>query len=336
MLKISIIIPIYNIGDYLKRSLDTIHKQSYENWECILINDGSTDKSEEICRQYVEIDERFKLYNQKNSGSGVARRNGLSKADGDYICFIDPDDYIDTEAFLNNVKIAEHYNPDIIANGYNELREKTVNQRKHVINGYFNQEEFRENFKKYAEVGVTALWNKLYKHSFLNKNNLTFTGQRVGQDALFNYEVYKYVNSIYIDDNCYYFYDMTREGSVVNSYNENRFNYEKNILNAFSDLIEYWDMQNEYKTEILIREWNILFNEIKNINLQDSPYSRGQKIKTLKLINSRDSFQTISSKLSVAQIPSRISQITFNLLKQERYSLLLTVINLYLKIRNYY
>lgn len=336
MLKVSIILPIYNVETYLKRSLDTVLNQSYENWECILVNDGSTDDSEKVCRAYVEKDKRFRLYNQENSGSGAARRHGMNKANGDYICFIDPDDYIDTEALHHNVMLAERYNPDIIANGYNELREKKVNQRKPLIHGLFDQEEFRANFKKYAMVGVTALWNKMYKHSFLKENDLNFMNQRIGQDALFNYEAYKYVNSLYVDDNCYYYYDLTRDDSVVNTYSENRFDYEKNILNAFKDLISYWNRENEYKTELVIREWNILFNEIKNINLQNSPYSREQKIKLLNEFRTSDSFQKLLAEISDAQIPSRISRIIFNLLKREKYHLLLAVINLYLKIRSYY
>jgi len=336
MLKISIIIPIYNVEKYLERSLDTVLNQTYDNWECIMINDGSMDQSKEICQSFVEKDRRFILYNQENSGSGVARANGISQASGDYICFIDPDDYIDTEALSSNAEIAERYEPDIIANGYNELRERSVNQRKHIINGLYNHEEFRDNFKDYAQVGVSAVWNKLYKHSFLNNNNLTFTSQRVGQDALFNYEVYKYVNRIYIDDNCYYYYDLTRDDSVVNTYNKNRFKYEKNILNAFKHLIKYWGREDEYKTEILVREWDVLFNEIKNINLQDSPYSREQKVNTLESFRTSDVFQKLLTKLPVFRIPSKISQISFYLLNKKSYSLLLTVINLYLKIRSYY
>lgn len=336
MLKISIIIPIYNVENYLNRSLDSIKNQTYQNWECILINDGSTDKSEEICQRYVEKDRRFKLYTQKNSGSGIARSNGLNKASGDYICFIDPDDYIHTEALQNNISIAEHYEPDVIANGYNELREKSVNQRKHVITGFFKQKEFREYFKSYAQVGATAVWNKLYKHSFLKNNHVTFTSQRVGQDALFNYDVYKYVASIYIDGNCYYYYDLTREDSVVNTYNENRFKYENNILNSFKALVKYWNRENEYINEILIREWNILFNEIKNINLQNSPYSNEQKKIFLGKIYASDRFQNLTSKLSLSKIPSRISQIVFYLLNKKMYNVLLIVIRLYLNIRSYY
>lgn len=336
MQKISIIVPIYNVEDYLNRSLDSVLNQTYENWECILVNDGSTDASEKICQEYVEKDSRFKLYTQENSGSGIARTNGLKQAIGEYICFIDPDDYIDTTALANNIKIADQYEPDIIANGYNEVREKSLNQQKHLITGLFDQEEFRNHFKTYALVGVTAVWNKLYKRSFLKDNNLTFTDQRAGQDAVFNYEVYKYVETIYIDDNCYYFYNRTREDSVVNTYNKKRFKYEMNILNAFKNLIKYWGRTKEYETEIRVREWNLLFNEIKNINLRNSPYTKDLKIHLLKIMYESDTFNDILSYLDASQIPSRISQIAFNLLKREKYTLLLHVINLYLKVRSYY
>lgn len=332
MYKISIIIPIYNVENYLERSLESIKNQTFKNWECIMINDGSTDNSVNICEKYLKEDKRFTLLHQKNSGSGVARAKGLNKSTGDYICFIDPDDYISLDALGNNIKIAKEYNPDIIANGYYELKKKYIREMSPKINGFFVQEEFRKKFKLYSQVGVSSLWNKLYKRDFLLANKLTFTAQRTGQDAVFNYNVYKYVNSIYVDNKSYYYYDMTRDGSAVNSFNENRFENEKNITKAFEDAISHWNMTKHYNNEIKRRKWTIFYNEIVNINLPNNPYSFRDKLKILEKLRTNNLYQTFKGEMIFPQNFSRISQIVFFLFNNKMYYILLLVINLYLKL----
>ena len=91
---VSIVIPIYNSGEYLEECLNSILLQDYMNWEAILVNDGSTDRSEMICKQFASQDTRFKVIDKENGGVSSARNSGLSEANGDYICFIDSDDYI--------------------------------------------------------------------------------------------------------------------------------------------------------------------------------------------------------------------------------------------------
>ena len=91
---VSIIVPIFNTEQYLSRCLDSIESQTFNDWECILINDGSTDKSENICNEYANKDSRFKVINQKNSGVSAARNAGLDVAKGEWIGFVDSDDWI--------------------------------------------------------------------------------------------------------------------------------------------------------------------------------------------------------------------------------------------------
>ena len=100
-MKISIIVPIYNVESYLKRCLDSLINQTYSNIEIILINDGSTDLSGDISSKYAKIDKRIKLINSSNKGVSCARNKGLELASGDYIMFVDPDDYIEL-----NIKIS--------------------------------------------------------------------------------------------------------------------------------------------------------------------------------------------------------------------------------------
>lgn len=102
MNKISIIIPVYRAEKYLKKCLDSIMAQTYTNWECILVDDGSPDKSGAICEDYSEFDSRFKVFHKTNGGPSTARNYGLDHADGDFVCFVDSDDYI-APLFLEHI-----------------------------------------------------------------------------------------------------------------------------------------------------------------------------------------------------------------------------------------
>lgn len=338
MIVVSVIMPVYNVESHLKRSINYIMNQKFTNWELILVNDGSTDESGKICEHYSLVDDRISVYHQKNYGSGRARQLGLEKSKGKYICFVDPDDYLNTDALNNNVKIIEKYNPDLISNGYCEIKSALGNKNvkvkyQPIIEGFFNKEEFRENFSAYEMIGGRALWNKLYKKSLLIKNNITFTDQRVGQDALFNYEVYKVVNSIYIDPNVYYNYDNTRLGSAVKTYRTDRIDFEYNIAKSYSRLFESWGMKNEYKIDILTSYWNILFTEIVNISKKDCPLSLKEKITRIKHFKKDKMISRALNELSGRDIKSNFSRLNFFLVRRNYITAALCQVRMYVAIR---
>lgn len=117
--KISVIVPVYNVEKWLNMCIDSILAQSYKNLEIILVNDGSTDKSKDICDQYLKEDNRVKVFDILNSGQSVARNIGLKEAKGDYILFIDSDDYISDKAIIEKfINILDSNNYDFIYTSY--------------------------------------------------------------------------------------------------------------------------------------------------------------------------------------------------------------------------
>ena len=98
--KISVIIPIYNAETYVSRCIESVLDQTYCNWQMILVDDGSKDKSLEICQKYADVDDRISVIHQENAGPGIARNTGIAKASGNYVVFIDSDDYIEKDYFL--------------------------------------------------------------------------------------------------------------------------------------------------------------------------------------------------------------------------------------------
>lgn len=159
---ISIIVPIYNAEQYLRRCLDSIRLQTHQNIEVLLIDDGSTDSSKTICEEYLETDSRFKLISQENCGSSAARNTGLSKASGDYVAFVDADDSVLPEFLSKLLDNLIEYDADI------SLCDILLDgkKREHTWNfGVFKDDEI---FSEYVHGRViNRVYNKLYKRAIV-------------------------------------------------------------------------------------------------------------------------------------------------------------------------
>lgn len=192
--KISVIIPIYNSEKYLKYNLDSILDQTYDLYEVLMINDGSTDSSEEICRLYEAKDKRFKYFYQKNRGVSSARNRGIQEAQGEYLLFVDSDDILNKNLF--NMIISNFskeyqllcYEYKKIYN-YNEQinKDNNVNSKNLIYSK-------NELLKIILKSGDGFLWNKVYLKEIITKNKLKFNNDiNICEDLLFNI---KYIKAI--------------------------------------------------------------------------------------------------------------------------------------------
>lgn len=166
--EISIIVPVYNVESYLVRCIDSILNQSFRNFELILVNDGSTDDSLNICKKYLNIDKRIKLISQANKGLSAARNTGLKYASGDYICFVDSDDFVEKDYLLLLLKSIEKYNSDISMCEYYLTNDKgkqysveKFNEPQNIIT--LSGKEVFSYFYKDNYVPNVVAWNKIYK-----------------------------------------------------------------------------------------------------------------------------------------------------------------------------
>lgn len=163
-MKFSIIIPVYNVEKYLKASLNSVNSQSYKNYEVIIVNDGSTDNSEHIIDLFIKKNKRFKKINIKNAGQGYARNIGVQQASGDFLIFLDSDDYLNLNLLdsLNTYISRQHQLVDIVVYDYLDFENTPSNEiRKHI---------FPDNLRKYAVVP----WNKAYRLQFWLKHGFKF------------------------------------------------------------------------------------------------------------------------------------------------------------------
>jgi len=214
MIKVSIIIPVYNTEAYIEKNLNCLRNQTLKDIEIIIVNDGSTDKSMEIVNQLAKEDSRIKIINQKNLKQGAARNNGIKIASGEYIGFVDSDDWIDLDYYEKLYNTAKKYNAEIALATNVRIGNGQTKKRIHIT-----KEEYIIDLQK--KMDICHLWkdgcptNKLYKTSFLKQNNLSFPEGVCCEDKIFTTKSVYYANGIATVPNLYYYY-FRNPNSTVN------------------------------------------------------------------------------------------------------------------------
>ena len=210
---LSIIIPAFNIEQYISRCLDSLINQSYKNIEVIVVNDGSTDSTGDIIDSYVKKDNRIKVIHKKNEGVSIARNTGIHLAKGDYIGFVDGDDTVDDEMFETLIQNAINYNTDISHCGYKMVfpsrTDYYYNTGDIVIQD--NQEGLKDLLK--ADRVEPSLNNKIYKSSLFKDIRLN-SKIKHNEDLLANFYLFKKATKSVFYDKCFYNY-MIRKGSAA-------------------------------------------------------------------------------------------------------------------------
>ncbi len=222
---VSIVVPIYNVQNYLKKCIDSILEQTYKNFELILIDDGSKDNSPKICKDYAQKDRRVKVFRQQNSGAPTALNLGLSKASGKYVWFIDSDDFIEKNSLKILVQKAEQCNADIILFGARTVDFENGIPNNHQIN-YWSLAEIDKKYTKqlfsYSEnlqwlINLpTVPWNKFHKREFINTHNIRFDVELLAPyDAFFNLCCYLNNAKIIFCDEILYNYRLSNTSTTA-------------------------------------------------------------------------------------------------------------------------
>lgn len=206
---VSIIVPIYNAEKYLKKCLDSLINQTKKELEFILINDGSTDSSEEIVKSYQ--DDRIKYFKNKNQGIGKTRNFGIQKATGKYIMFLDSDDYLDKKATKLMYDKAVSNNMDlIICDFYNVKNDELVEER--LLD--FKSTTLKETPNLLTDINLSP-WNKIYKSSLLKDNDIKFIENLKYEDAPFVVETLDKAKKIGKINECLNYYVMHKDSETT-------------------------------------------------------------------------------------------------------------------------
>lgn len=340
---ISIIVPVYNTENYLEKCLYSLVNQTYKNIEIIIIDDGSPDNSMNIIQKFVLADNRVKVISQKNQGLSGARNTGMNNANGDYIMFIDSDDWIEIDTCEKAINASEKYNADVVfwpyIKEFSDLQkdnylfdkteiiwsEKNINQLSRRMVGLVGDELANPQ----SIDNLVTAWGKLYKKSVIGDVRFTDTKILGTEDALFNIEVFLGINSaVYIPDLLSH-YRKDNESSLTHNYKKKLVSRWREMYSRIKFLLDRNDMSREYYDALKNR---ICFGLIGlGINLaEDKKMSFKEKKKEIYNILSMKHYQIALKDLDFSYLPIQW-KVFFKLAKNNNALLLLWL----LKIMDY-
>ncbi len=267
--KISVIVPIYNVEKYLDKCIQSIINQTYTNLEIILVDDGSPDNCGEICEQYAKNDSRIKVIHKENGGLADARNFGIDQMTGDYVAFVDSDDYIHPQMYERMMDVMEQKNADIVISSWKYVHEDkdeviqklSANQEISIFEKNTIQNLYFDNSDK--RVTFTVAWNKLYKKEIFD--TLRFPKGKVHEDEFVTFKTLYNANKVaYIDEELYYY--LVRSVSIMGSFNLKRFD----IFDAYCEKLRFFEEKKEYelikKVMSLAMHMLVQYNEWMNEN----------------------------------------------------------------------
>ena len=294
---ISVIIPIYNGEKYVKQALDSVINQTYNNLEIIIINDGSTDNSLNIIKDYQSKDKRIVIIDKQNNGVSSARNDGIKKSSGKYIMFLDSDDYLDNDYIFNMYNCLIKNNSDVCMSGIRQFNEnKTIRFKK-----YLNEDKKLYFNDILLDIINTNEFNTIFKYiidsDIIKKNNILFdTTLKYAEDLKFAYTVLKNSKSIYHYNICGYNYRIN-PSSVTNNLNIDKLlkwyyddvkvlNYIKENENNVDDIINNRIFTKvNYNLYIMCEVKSVKYKEFKKIALDLLSDINNVDIKKINYLN---------------------------------------------------
>lgn len=223
----SIVIPAYNCENTISSTIRSILNQTYQNFELIIVNDGSKDKTQNIIEEHLS--NRLKLINIPNSGPGKARNIGIKEASGKYLLLVDADDELNKDSLFIKHQVLKDEEVDLVVGSYiteiwdnDQLMDVKKTKTENMILN--NHEEFLQQIYPLMEAQLMyVVWNKIYKLEVIKENNVQFPDYKSCEDRLFNLSFFKNVNTCKISNEIFYKYSFDGKNSLTNRYTENKF-----------------------------------------------------------------------------------------------------------------
>ena len=277
MPKVSIIMPVYNVEKYLSKSIESVVSQTLKDIELIIVNDGSTDNSKMIIDQYLTKYNNILYFEKENGGLSSARNYGIKYATGEYIAFLDSDDYVEPKMYEEMYNVAKNENADMVE--CNFIWEYPNKQKEDIGQLYFSKKEAIEKARVVA-------WNKLIRKHIIEKNKIEFPEGLRYEDVEFFYKVLPYLNNISFVKKCFVHY-IQREDSIANTQNirtKEIFKILDNVINFYKEKKIY----EKYKEELEYTYIRILLcSSLKRMCKIDNKCEKKEVLKeNWKIINS--------------------------------------------------
>ena len=252
----SIIIPIYNAEKYLEESLNSILKQSFTDFELLLVNDGSTDNSEKICQEYASKDSRVTVITTKNQGSGPARNEGIKRANGKFCYFPDGDDLLTENALEQIYEETQKQEADLYVFAfYQATRDNPKKILQERCNDFLDGDEVRNQYEIYMQTGKTyiqgAPWNKVFKTENIKQNHIEYPSLKRNQDEVFIVRYMNTVKNVKFCDIPIYIYFINDTKAEWNKFPSNYLDIRTEVYKEFVKNIIPWNKENK-KVKYLI------------------------------------------------------------------------------------
>ena len=315
-MKLSIVIPIYNVGKYVRKTIDSVTSQTYDNLEIVCVNDGSTDDCPQILSAYAAQDKRIKVVNQQNQGTYIARQVGVEAAEGDYIVFLDGDDELKPEACAQIVSMVNETDADIVQFGMTILADKHDDEFLRWITRFFNPKkgvfEGSENMirKCYEEEKLPwnvigkAIRSSVAKQAFRDMDKVRFSGL---DDYVSTFYIYLYANKLYSSERKLYNYNY---GVGISYYKMKLDGFAKYLLNyqGYETLRHYIERREEKGSEIyrivdeVMREFilNAILSRTKN--LSDEVSSQEWANEFAKILGMEEALGALANRVEILGI----------------------------------
>ena len=319
MVKVSVIIPVYNVEKYLSKCLDSVIGQTFKDIEIICVNDGSTDNSSKILETYQAKDDRMKVITQKNGGLFSARHSGMKLAEGEFILFVDSDDWIDPTLIEKAVENIEKSNAEVLIFGAYSVKNNTPTKGMYstekIPNSCKNKTVLLKDFEDNLFCFPPTAWTKLYRKKFLDDNTIRFQEIRNGEDQLFYLHMLLTAKSIYVLNENLYYYLKKRSGAITSKRKKTSASPIENFYNA-EQLLDDLNFTDKYINQIINKYFNKSLSWYGKCaeNFKDEFFENLLKLKTridnkypngwwkLFKLNKNDSYEIIKFKIFLAQL----------------------------------
>lgn len=324
---ITVVIPVYNVKDYLKKCVKSVINQTYKNLQILLIDDGSTDGSGRMCDELWQDDSRIQVIHKANSGLGLTRNAGIEKAKGKYITFIDSDDYLSTDLIAQLYQGIEKNKSKVCIAGFTRINGNgsVVHQERYRETAVIGSQNVKAVFEKMLgslpekhDSIKMSVWSNLYSVDIINTFNLKFVSERqiISEDIIWNIQYFNKINKVQFISSVGYFYRYNRS-SLSQSYKKDRFN---KIISLYQ-ILEAFIKENSLTTNALLRTQKQLFINVRSCIVQERQVKFSQQVKNIKKIVNNDVLTLTLQEYPVQRLALR-QRIFVVLLKSKSYKII--------------
>lgn len=293
---VSILMPVYNACEYLEETVDSILNQTYEEFELVIVNDGSSDNTEVICNRLKEKDDRIIVIHKENTGVSDTRNIALDNAKGKYIAFIDSDDLVHKDYLKTLLSSMEKSNGQLAVCGFKQRKISANGQVKELSRVFCPKEviaieDMKDLIMDFWNSGLlNPLWNKLYSREIIEENNIRFKEDvEIGEDFIFNLQYFKKIKNICFSKKELYYYIRRNNNSITHQYIDNMYEKGLEIHSLLEDFLKDMNFYNSKNKYVLYgNHLMAVFLDFLNLFHKDCKLTLKQKKQYIKAIVNRE------------------------------------------------